>query len=26
MESGLEVEKDFYLAHSPERVDPGNDR
>ncbi len=23
-ESGLRVEKDFYLAHSPERVDPGN--
>lgn len=22
--SGLEVEKDFFLAHSPERVDPGN--
>ena len=25
-ESGLKVEKDFYLAHSPERVDPGNKR
>lgn len=24
--SGLRVEKDFYLAHSPERVDPGNQR
>jgi nucleotide sugar dehydrogenase len=24
--SGLEVEKDFFLAHSPERVDPGNAR
>lgn len=24
--SGLKVEKDFYLAHSPERVDPGNKR
>ena len=24
--SGLQVEKDFYLAHSPERVDPGNKR
>jgi len=23
---GLEVEKDFFLAHSPERVDPGNQR
>jgi nucleotide sugar dehydrogenase len=22
--SGLKVEKDFYLCHSPERVDPGN--
>ncbi|MGE5373159.1 MAG: nucleotide sugar dehydrogenase [Solirubrobacterales bacterium] len=22
--SGLKVEEDFYLAHSPERVDPGN--
>jgi UDP-N-acetyl-D-glucosamine dehydrogenase len=22
--SSLEVEEDFYLAHSPERVDPGN--
>lgn len=22
--SGLKVEKDFFLAHSPERVDPGN--
>ncbi len=25
-ESGLKVEKDFYLCHSPERVDPGNRR
>lgn len=25
-ESGLEVEKDYFLAHSPERVDPGNKR
>lgn len=24
--SGLKVEKDFYLCHSPERVDPGNRR
>ncbi|MGZ8637649.1 MAG: nucleotide sugar dehydrogenase, partial [Actinomycetota bacterium] len=24
--SGLEVERDFFLAHSPERVDPGNRR
>lgn len=24
--SGLKVETDFYLAHSPERVDPGNKR
>jgi nucleotide sugar dehydrogenase len=24
--SGLKVEKDFFLAHSPERVDPGNRR
>ncbi|MEN6461527.1 MAG: nucleotide sugar dehydrogenase [Syntrophomonas sp.] len=24
--TGLKVEKDFYLAHSPERVDPGNKR
>lgn len=24
--SGLEVERDFFLAHSPERVDPGNKR
>lgn len=24
--SGLKVEMDFYLAHSPERVDPGNKR
>lgn len=24
--SGLEVGKDFFLAHSPERVDPGNAR
>ncbi|MFZ7102538.1 MAG: nucleotide sugar dehydrogenase [Peptococcaceae bacterium] len=22
--SGLKVEKDFYLCHSPERIDPGN--
>lgn len=22
--TGLQVERDFYLAHSPERVDPGN--
>lgn len=25
-ESGLEVGKDFFLAYSPERIDPGNDR
>ncbi len=25
-ESGLRVEEDFFLAHSPERVDPGNKR
>nr|WP_304188910.1 nucleotide sugar dehydrogenase [Rhodothermus marinus]MBO2492226.1 nucleotide sugar dehydrogenase [Rhodothermus marinus] len=25
-ESGLKVERDFFLAHSPERVDPGNQR
>lgn len=25
-QSGLKVEEDFYLAHSPERVDPGNQR
>lgn len=25
-QSGLEVERDFFLAHSPERVDPGNKR
>lgn len=25
-ESGLRVERDFFLAHSPERVDPGNQR
>jgi len=25
-ETGLKVEKDFYLAFSPERVDPGNER
>lgn len=25
-QSGLEVEVDFFLAHSPERVDPGNQR
>lgn len=24
--SGLKVERDFYLCHSPERVDPGNRR
>ena len=24
--AGLKVEKDFFLAHSPERVDPGNQR
>ncbi len=24
--SGLKVEEDFYLCHSPERVDPGNKR
>jgi UDP-N-acetyl-D-glucosamine dehydrogenase len=24
--TGLRVEEDFYLAHSPERVDPGNQR
>jgi nucleotide sugar dehydrogenase len=24
--SGLRVERDFFLAHSPERVDPGNKR
>lgn len=24
--SGLKVEEDFFLAHSPERVDPGNER
>lgn len=24
--SGLNVERDFYLCHSPERVDPGNQR
>jgi nucleotide sugar dehydrogenase len=24
--SGLKVEQDFFLAHSPERVDPGNAR
>jgi UDP-N-acetyl-D-glucosamine dehydrogenase len=24
--SSLKVEEDFYLAHSPERVDPGNQR
>lgn len=24
--SGLELNKDFFLAHSPERVDPGNAR
>lgn len=24
--SGLKAEADFYLAHSPERVDPGNQR
>lgn len=25
-QSGLQVEEDFYLCHSPERVDPGNRR
>jgi UDP-N-acetyl-D-glucosamine dehydrogenase len=25
-ESGLKLDKDFFLAFSPERVDPGNDR
>jgi len=25
-ESGLKAEEDFFLAHSPERVDPGNKR
>lgn len=25
-ESGLKVNEDFYLSHSPERVDPGNKR
>ena len=25
-ESGLKVEEDFFLVHSPERVDPGNRR
>ncbi len=25
-ESGLKVEREFFLAHSPERVDPGNQR
>jgi nucleotide sugar dehydrogenase len=25
-ESGLKAERDFFLAHSPERVDPGNKR
>ncbi|HMS53954.1 MAG TPA: nucleotide sugar dehydrogenase [Fimbriimonadaceae bacterium] len=25
-EAGLELNKDFFLAHSPERVDPGNER
>jgi nucleotide sugar dehydrogenase len=25
-ESGLRAERDFFLAHSPERVDPGNKR
>lgn len=25
-QSGLKVERDFFLAHSPERVDPGNKR
>lgn len=26
MKSGLNLNKDFFLAHSPERVDPGNHR
>lgn len=26
LQSGYEVEKDFFLVHSPERVDPGNKR
>lgn len=25
-ESGLEVGKDFYLVHCPERIDPGNEK
>jgi len=25
-EAGFQVERDFFLAHSPERVDPGNQR
>lgn len=25
-QTGLELNKDFFLAHSPERVDPGNER
>src|SRR5262245_26079574 len=25
-ETGLKADRDFYLAHSPERVDPGNSR
>ncbi len=26
VQSGLEVEEEYFLAHSPERVDPGNKR
>lgn len=26
IESGLKVEEDFFLAHSPERVDPSNEK
>lgn len=26
LESGLQLNQDFFLAHSPERVDPGNQR
>lgn len=25
-ETGLEIDKDYFLAFSPERIDPGNDR